>query len=141
MTLHSRNRRGAASLRSVTEITPKSRFLRANGSPIQYGFRAGAHSIPYSVNILNLILFLSHAHKLKFGVYLPIYCDRPFFRLSFVYTLRPVFSISSQFCCPIDRFSFPCNCSWPTFYEKGEIVVRKEKYVNSQIGSGFPPKF
>ena len=71
MTLHSRNRRGAAQRRSVTEITPKSRFLCANRSPIQYGFRAGANSIPYSVNILNLILFLSHAHKLKFEVYLP----------------------------------------------------------------------
>ena len=117
MTLHSRNRRGAASLRSVTEITPKSRFLRANGSPIQHGFRAGAHSIPYSVNILNLILFLSHAHKLKFGVYLPIYCDRPFF-LSFAYTLRPVFSISSQFCCPIDWFLFPMQLKLANFLGK-----------------------
>ena len=42
----------AAQLRSVTEIAPKSPFLCVNRSPIQYGFRAGAKAIRYSVNII-----------------------------------------------------------------------------------------
>ena len=40
----------AAQLRSVTEIAPKSPFLRVNRSPIRYGFCASAKAIQYSVN-------------------------------------------------------------------------------------------
>ena len=36
---------GAAQLRSVTEIAPKSPFLRVNRSPIRYGFHIGARAI------------------------------------------------------------------------------------------------
>ena len=42
---------GAAQLRSVTEIEPKSPFLCVNRSSIRYGFRAGAKAIWYCVNI------------------------------------------------------------------------------------------
>ena len=42
---------GAAQFRSVTEMAPRSPFLCANRSPIQYDFRAGAKVIPYCVNI------------------------------------------------------------------------------------------
>ena len=38
---------GATQLRSVTEIAPKSPFLRVNGNPIRYAFRAGAKSVGY----------------------------------------------------------------------------------------------
>ena len=41
---------GAAQLRSVTEIAPKSRFLCVNRNPIQYGFRAGAKAVWYHMN-------------------------------------------------------------------------------------------
>ena len=43
---------GAAQLRSVTEIAPKSPLLCVNRSPIRYGFRAGAKDIQYNVNIV-----------------------------------------------------------------------------------------
>ena len=33
-------------LRSVTEITPKSRFFCVNGIPFRYGFRTEARAIP-----------------------------------------------------------------------------------------------
>ena len=36
---------GAAQLRSVTEIAPKSPFLYVNRSPIRYGFHIGARAI------------------------------------------------------------------------------------------------
>ena len=44
---------GAPQLHFVTEITPKSPFLRVvvNTSPIRYGFRPGAKGIRYSVSI------------------------------------------------------------------------------------------
>ena len=40
--LHFRDRRGAARLRSVSEIAPKSPFLCVNGGPIRDIFGAGA---------------------------------------------------------------------------------------------------
>ena len=40
-----------AQLRSVTEIAPKSLFPYLNRSPSRYGFRAGAKTFRYSVNI------------------------------------------------------------------------------------------
>ena len=40
-----------AQLLSVTEIAPKSPFPYLNRSPSRYGFRAGAKTFPYSVNI------------------------------------------------------------------------------------------
>ena len=50
---------GAARLRTVTEISPKSPLLCVNKSPIRYGFRAGAKVILYSVNIaLNSLVTL-----------------------------------------------------------------------------------
>ena len=42
--------RGAAQLRFVTEIVPKSPFLCVNRSPVWYGFRAGAKATWYSEN-------------------------------------------------------------------------------------------
>ena len=42
---------GAAQLRSVTEIAPKSPFLCVNRSPFRYGFRGDAKAIRYSKNI------------------------------------------------------------------------------------------
>ena len=42
---------GAAQLRFVTEIPPKSPFLYVNRSPIWCDFRGGAKAIQYSVNI------------------------------------------------------------------------------------------
>ena len=84
---------GAAQRRSVTEITPKSRFLCPNRSPIQYGFRAGANFIPYSVNILNLILFFvactlakiwSLSTNLLRSSFLPLFCLSFLYLLSFV---------------------------------------------------------
>ena len=42
---------GAAQLRSVTKITPKSRLLCVNRSPICCGFRVDANAIQYGVNI------------------------------------------------------------------------------------------
>ena len=53
---------GAAQLRSVTEIAPKSPFLRVN-SPILYSFRAGAKAIWHSVNIFLNSLILSRFLK------------------------------------------------------------------------------
>ena len=41
---------GAAQLRTVTEIAPKSPFLCVNRSPIRYGFRAGAKAVRYYMN-------------------------------------------------------------------------------------------
>ena len=41
---------GAVQLGSVTGLVPKSPFLCVNRNPIQYGFRAGAKAIQYSVN-------------------------------------------------------------------------------------------
>ena len=41
---------GAALLRTVREIAPKSSFLSANRSPTRYDFRAGAKAIRLSVN-------------------------------------------------------------------------------------------
>ena len=40
-----------AQLRSVTEIAPKSLFPYLNRSPSRYGFRAGAKTFRYSVNV------------------------------------------------------------------------------------------
>ena len=37
-------------LRSVTEVVPRSLFLRVNRSPIRYSFRAGANAIQCSEN-------------------------------------------------------------------------------------------
>ena len=45
---------GAAQLRSVTEIAPKSPSLCVNRSPIQYGFCAGAKAFRYSVNTFRI---------------------------------------------------------------------------------------
>ena len=42
---------GAAQLRTVREISPKSPLLCVNRSSIPYGFLAGAKAILYSVNI------------------------------------------------------------------------------------------
>ena len=44
------SRSARAQLRSVTEITLKSRFVCVNRSPIPYGFRFGAKAILYRVN-------------------------------------------------------------------------------------------
>ena len=54
---------GAAQLRSVTEIAPKSPFLRVNRSPILYSFRAGAKATRHSVNIFLNSLILSRLLK------------------------------------------------------------------------------
>ena len=43
---------GAAQLRSVTEIAPKSLLLCVNRSSIRYDFRAGAKAVQYDVNIV-----------------------------------------------------------------------------------------
>ena len=40
-----------AQFRSVTEIAPKSLFPYLNRSPSRYGFRAGAKTFRYSVNV------------------------------------------------------------------------------------------
>ena len=48
---------GAAQLRSVTEIGPKSPLLCVNKRHIRYGFRAVAKSLRYSVNIALNYLF------------------------------------------------------------------------------------
>ena len=40
-----------AALHSITEISPKSLFLRVNRSPIWYNFRTGAKGIRCSVNM------------------------------------------------------------------------------------------
>ena len=53
----------AAQLRSVTEIAPKSPFLRLNRSPILYSFRAVAKAIRHSVNIFLNSLILSQFLK------------------------------------------------------------------------------
>ena len=50
---------GAAELRSVTKIAPKSPFLCENRSPIRYDFRAGAKTIWYRVTGLNNVPRLS----------------------------------------------------------------------------------
>ena len=49
VTLHFRDRRGL--FRSVPEIAPKSPSLWANRIPIRNGFRAGAKTMRYGVNI------------------------------------------------------------------------------------------
>ena len=54
---------GAVQLRSVTEIAPKSPFLRVNRSSIRYGFRAGAKATRHSVNIFLNSLILSRFLK------------------------------------------------------------------------------
>ena len=43
-----------ATLRSVTEIAPKSPFLSVNRSSIQYDFRAGVKAFRYTVNKVRL---------------------------------------------------------------------------------------
>ena len=50
---------GAAQLRSVTEIAPKSPFLCVNRSPIRYDLRGGATATPYGVNIALVCLIVS----------------------------------------------------------------------------------
>ena len=54
---------GAAQLRSVTEIAPKSPFLCVNRSSILYSFRAGAKATRHSVNIFLNLLILSRFLK------------------------------------------------------------------------------
>ena len=51
---------GAAQLRPVTEIAPKSPFLCVNRSPIQYGFPAGAKAIQCS-NEFYIVFFTGYA--------------------------------------------------------------------------------
>ena len=46
---------------SVTEIAPKSRFLCVNRSPIQYGFRACANAMRYSVKQERIITWCEHS--------------------------------------------------------------------------------
>ena len=46
---------------SVTEIAPKSRFLSVNRSHIQYGFRACANAMRYSVNYKRKISRCEHS--------------------------------------------------------------------------------
>ena len=45
---------GAAQLRFVTEIAPKSALLCVNGSPIRCGIPVAAKAISYSVNIAQM---------------------------------------------------------------------------------------
>ena len=54
VTLHFRDRRGAASLRHGNRAA--TTVLCANRSPIRYGFRGGAKAIRYSVNTYPMIM-------------------------------------------------------------------------------------
>ena len=57
---------GAEQLRSVTEIASKSRFLCVNRSPIEYGFRAGAKAVRYTMNVtLTVTLQLLETDRLS----------------------------------------------------------------------------
>ena len=61
---------GAAQLRSVTEIAPKTPFLCVNRSPIWYGFRAGTKAIRYSVYLACVLsLYVSTATQYQ------MWCD------------------------------------------------------------------
>ena len=66
--LYTRLEFGAAQLRAVTEIAPKSAFLCVNRCPLRYGFRAGAKAIRYSENTaLVYRLFTVRAPFLNFS--------------------------------------------------------------------------
>ena len=54
MTLHHRDRRGAAQHRPVTEIAPQQGCLCVNRSPIRYGFRASAKATWCTDALLNV---------------------------------------------------------------------------------------